>query len=173
MNALPASPRLSFRALTAADAEGPYLRWMNDPAITADLVSGERVFSADDLRSYIAAANADPAVHLYAMVTLDGRHIGNIKLVASADGSGDLGLLIGEKGEWGKGYAREAISAMTAHGFAVLGLTKVVAGCYSTNLGSIKAFIAAGYTRCRHLPRYQRAGDGWRDAWLLERQKPE
>jgi ribosomal-protein-alanine N-acetyltransferase len=73
------------------------------------------------------------------------RHIGNIKLgpVDWLHRVGDLGLIIEERGCWGKDYAFEAISLEYA--FGQLNLRKVTAGCYALNQGSIEAFQKAGF----------------------------
>ncbi|MDC4205803.1 MAG: GNAT family protein [Candidatus Manganitrophus sp.] len=57
----------------------------------------------------------------------------------------DIGLLIGEKDCWGKGYATEAIQLVSDYAFNVLNLHKVAAGCYGPNEGSARAFQKAGF----------------------------
>ena len=54
-------------------------------------------------------------------------------------------LLVGDKNQWGKGYATEAIKSITNFAFDKLGLHKLTAGCYADNIGSIKSFKKVGF----------------------------
>ena len=57
----------------------------------------------------------------------------------------ELGIVIGEKEFWGKGYATEAIKLMASYAFDTLNLHKITAGCYVSNEGSKRAFQKAGF----------------------------
>jgi len=74
-------------------------------------------------------------------------HIGNIRLgpVDRFHRHGAIGLLVGDKNCWGKGYASEAIGAVAEYALGPLDLHKVFAGYYAANAGSGKAFIKAGF----------------------------
>jgi len=56
-----------------------------------------------------------------------------------------VGFLIGEKKEWGKGYASEAILMLCEYAFNQLDLVKITAGCYEENAGSKRALLKAGF----------------------------
>jgi RimJ/RimL family protein N-acetyltransferase len=101
----------------------------------------------------------------------DGRHIGNIKIgpLETRHGRGDIGLLIGDRGSWGKGYAREAIAAMADYALGPLGLHKVTAGCYAGNEGSRRAFLAAGFVQEGTRRAQLWDGERWDDEYLFAR----
>src|SRR5205814_2669717 len=84
------------------------------------------------------------------------QHIGNIKLgpIHWIHRYAEIGLLIGEKSCWGQGYASEAIRLVTTYAFERLNLHKVTAGCYATNVGSVRAFEKAGFVREGVRPRH-------------------
>ncbi|MBY0431841.1 MAG: GNAT family N-acetyltransferase [Rhodospirillales bacterium] len=113
-----------------------------------------------------------PRLRLRTLTPDDGRHVGNIKLgpINRHHRRGDIGLLIGERDQWGRGLAAEAIAAMTAYAFAELGLNKVVAGCYAANEGSRRAFLKAGFAEVARRPRPRHwLSDGvWQDDVVLE-----
>jgi ribosomal-protein-alanine N-acetyltransferase len=93
--------------------------------------------------------NSDRTSHLFGIFEKDGNgHVGNIKLgfIKERHASGQLSLVIGEKSCWGKGYATEAIRAVTVWAFDELGLERVEAGCYDQNTGSLRAFLKVGYS---------------------------
>jgi RimJ/RimL family protein N-acetyltransferase len=143
-----ATDRLILRNLMPEDATGAYLRWMNDPEVTRYLESRFRSFSREDLADFIKQCNADPSVLLYGIcLREDGRHVGNIKIgpLDSHHRIGDVGIALGDPAVWGRGYAREAIVALVVHGFGRLGLHKITAGIYASNVGSRRAFLAAGF----------------------------
>jgi RimJ/RimL family protein N-acetyltransferase len=74
-----------------------------------------------------------------------------------------MGLLIGEPASWGKGYATEAIVAVTAHAFSTMGLEKLYAGAYAANAGSIRAFLKAGWVEEGRSTAMWRSGDSRED----------
>ena len=52
----------------------------------------------------------------------------------------DVGLLIGDKSFWEKGYGSEAIGLVCDYALEI-DLAKLTAGCYVSNAGSIKVFL--------------------------------
>lgn len=140
--------RLYLRGVTEADATDRYVAWMADPEVTRFLETRFAAPTHDDLRGYIAGMRAKPATLFMAIMLADGdRHIGNIKLgpVDAVHGTADVALLIGEKDCWGRGYAAEAIAAISDYAVERLGVRKLTAGCYAANVGSRRAFERAGY----------------------------
>ena len=141
------SERLVLRTLTAADATERYLGWMRDPQVTRFLESRLVDHDLASLAAYIAECNDSAASLLLAICLADGTHIGNIKLgpIDRYHEHAAVGLMIGERDMWGRGYATEAIAALTAYAFGDIGLQKLYAGCYASNVGSARAFLKAGW----------------------------
>ena len=143
------SSRLSFRELRPEDVSDAYVGWMNDPAVHQHL---ETRFTPQDMgtvTAFVAAQLADPETFLFRIAQQeDDRHIGNIKLgpINRHHSSAQLSLLIGERTLHGRGYATEAIAQVTCWGFEHCGLHRIEGGCYAENLGSLRAFLKAGYT---------------------------
>ncbi len=106
-----------------------YLSWLNDPEVNK--YSGRRYFPTTEsqAKKYLDGISEKEAV--LAIYKKDsGKHIGNIKFgpVDFFHKSAEISILIGEKSEWGKGYASEAIYLVTKHLFKKLGLNRVEAG---------------------------------------------
>jgi RimJ/RimL family protein N-acetyltransferase len=142
--------RLYLRPVRDTDANERYLRWIRDPDVTRYLECRFSRTSRKDLRKYVADTNADPNTAFLAIVLRESdRHLGNIKLssINRIHGTAELGLMIGEKDCWNKGYATEAIRLVKAYAFDVLGLHKLTAGCYDANPASARAFLKAGFVR--------------------------
>jgi ribosomal-protein-alanine N-acetyltransferase len=140
--------RIALREVRPSDVNGAYYRWMNDPETTHYLESRFIPNSIEKLQEYVAGKLGDRENLFMAIILKEGqRHIGNIKLgpIQWIHRAADIGILIGEKDCWGKGYAVEAIRLLAEYAFQGLNLHKLTAGCYQVNGGSAKAFQKAGF----------------------------
>jgi [ribosomal protein S5]-alanine N-acetyltransferase len=164
--------RVRLRPMTTADADGPYHTWMNDPEITRYLESRFQSYEVADLAAYIDETISNPANHFFAIELVDShRHVGNIKLgpVEVEHGRGDIGIIVGDRSVWGQGIASEAVRLLTEWAFVELGLRKVTAGAYGSNVGSVRAFERAGFHVEAVRPAHYASDDGFVDAVLLAR----
>ena len=135
---------IQLKTLTPAMVTQKYIDWMNDPDVTRYTESRFVKHTTESVKDYVKAISGSSQDYFYGIYTSE--HIGNIKLhVNEHHNLGDIGIIIGDKQQWGKGYATEAIKLLTQHGFDKIGLHKISAGIYANNSGSIKAFQAAGY----------------------------
>jgi RimJ/RimL family protein N-acetyltransferase len=138
-----------LRTLFRSDATPDYLNWLWDPEINAFLeIRFNLPSSLDELGNFIenVAASSDSLL-LGIFKKNDLKHIGNIKLgpINPYHRCADVGFLIGNHSEWGKGYASGAITTLTDYAFDQLDLAKVTAGCYVRNEGSRRALLKAGF----------------------------
>ena len=141
-------PRLALGPLSEADAGSRYLAWLNDPDVVRLTEARHTGHSADSIREFIAACNACPHTWLWGIFErVGGMHVGNIKLgpVASVHRCGALGLIIGERSRWGRGYATEALGLAVRLAFEELHLHKIVAGVIAGNDASLRAFESNGF----------------------------
>lgn len=163
--------RLQLRSLTVADASSKYVSWLNDSDINRFLESRFLAHpDRQDVEDFIRIQNESAhSLLLGIFLQREGRHIGNIKLgpIVAQHRRADVGFLIGDKSSWGFGYATEAISAVSQYGLKHLGLEKITAGCYATNLASSRALAKAGFSHDATLPN-QVICEGRRiDSWLF------
>jgi RimJ/RimL family protein N-acetyltransferase len=136
---------VQLRILIWAMVTWKYIDWMNDPEVTKYTESRYCKHTFDSIVDYVKEISASNQDYFYG-IYLGNEHIGNIKLhINEHHNLGDIGIIIGDKQQWGKGYATEAIKLLTEHGFDKIGLHKIYAGIYANNIGSIKAFRNAGY----------------------------
>jgi len=140
--------RIYLREVRPSDVNEDYYRWMNDSEVTQYLESRFYPNSLERLREYVASKLANHDIVFLAIVLKDDhRHIGNIKLepINWIHRSAEVGIIIGDKSNWGKGYATEAIQLVVDYAFHKFNLHKITAGCYANNQGSLKAFGKAGF----------------------------
>ncbi len=162
--------RLILACLREDHVTQTYLSWMEDPEVNQYLETRFTPSSLESLRSYVAGIRASSHSYLFGIVVGEtGTHVGNIKLgpVSEQHGSASIGLVLGDRNAWGKGYASEAIAAVTAWAFDTLALDKLTAGSYQRNGGSIGAFQRCGFV-VEGVQRSQvRLADGERDDVVL------
>lgn len=162
--------QLELRHLTLGDVSDVYVRWLGDPEIVCFTESRHIVHTIDSVRAYVASCAAGTSEHLFGIFAQPSRrHIGNIKIgpVNTHHQCASVGLIIGEKDCWGKGYATEAIGLAVRHAFSTLRLHKLTAGVVAGNEASLRAFVknrfvVEGVRRKQNL-----CSDGWRDETLL------
>jgi len=66
----------------------------------------------------------------------------------------ELGIVIGERDAWGRGYGRDAVCAVVGFAFRELGLDRVTLLTYPDNVRARRAFEAAGFRVTRELRRF-------------------
>ena len=163
---------VAIRILRPEDVSEDYGSWLEDPEVNRYLECRWRAFSLDDLRAYVRAMNESPKDILFGIFLSDeDRHIGNIKIgnIDTIHRYADIGLLIGAKDAWGKGYGSIAIDLAALYAFRQLNLHKVVAGIYAGNTGSFKAFLKAGFRECGRLTQHRFCDGSYVDEILVER----
>lgn len=163
--------RMYLRLLAPDDASEAYASWMNDPEINQYLESRFRVQTVESIREYLAVMNDSVYDAMFGMFLNDTHnHIGNIKIgnINVFHRRAEVGLIIGNRTMWGKGYAAEAIELATKYGFEELNLNKLTAGMYEHNMGSFKAFIKAGWRHVGTLKEHCFSHGKYEDEFVVE-----
>ena len=141
--------KIYLRGLERADLEGAYFDWLNDREVTKFLESGRFPSTKEAMEEYYNNTALSNNNAMFAVVDKKAdKHIGNIKLgpVNWITRIASLGIMIGDKESWGKGYGTEAIRLVLDYAFNRLNLHKVTAGIAAIHKASIKAFEKAGFT---------------------------
>jgi [ribosomal protein S5]-alanine N-acetyltransferase len=147
-----------LKSLVPEEVGQYYADWLNDPEIVKYLESRWKSYNLSDVKNYIQTINnGDKDYLLGIFLNGNNRHIGNIKIggIDPIHRFANLGLIIGEKECWGKGYGTEAISLATQIAFHQLNLNCLIAGIYSPNLSSYRAFINAGWEEAGRFKKYR------------------
>jgi RimJ/RimL family protein N-acetyltransferase len=121
---------------------------LEDPEVNRYLETRWAVQTLDAIRDFVSEMAESPHNYLFAMIeNASGLHIGNIKLgpICPNHRFAEVGFFIGERSCWGAGFATEAIRLVAAFAFGRLGLNRIHAGLYSSNRGSAKALLKAGF----------------------------
>lgn len=95
----------------------------------------------------------------YAIDTLDGELIGMVSCynIDTRHGTGEIGIYLGERTFWGRGYGTDALIAFLRHLFLHLSFQSVYLHTYESNLRAQRSYLRAGFapreTRRRFSPR--------------------
>lgn len=162
--------RVFLRELKVLDVSDRYAAWMNDPEVVLFTEARHASHTIESLRAFVAACEANPANHLLGIFESDSAlHIGNVKIgpVHPNYRTAGFGLIVGDKGSWGKGIASEAIRLAAEYAFADLGLHKLTAGVVEGNVASMRAFLKNGFVVEGTKRRQNFVLGEWRDETLL------
>ena len=135
-----------LRPLTEDDFTERYVSWFRDPKVTRFLDA--RSITRQDAIDHLRQGGNGKLWRLYAICEAAGdRHIGNLKIGAIhwRYMISDMVTVIGERDAWRKGHAREAIRLGIDIAFGDLNIRKLSASIDSLNVGSVKAYTAAGF----------------------------
>lgn len=140
--------RLKIRIFNPEDVTDEYVQALDDPEVVGLTESRYRNhrLTLEQAQEYATKSNQGNSIFV-GIFLKDGRHIGNIRVhtISEQNKRGELGIMIWNKNEWGKGYATEALEAVVSYAFTYLNLHKVEAEYYSTNTGSKRIFDKAGF----------------------------
>jgi ribosomal-protein-alanine N-acetyltransferase len=123
-----------------------YVDWMNDPVVYQYLESGGK-YSIELLKEYLNQVESRNILFWAIHLKSDNKHIGNIKIdpINIKHGFGEYGIIIGERSEWGKGYAFEASSAVIDFIFSELKLRKLTLGVITENETAVGLYYKLGF----------------------------
>jgi ribosomal-protein-alanine N-acetyltransferase len=114
-----------------------YVSWLNNPEVVRFSDQRFRTHTLESCRAYINSFEGSPNYFwaIVSRISSEG-HIGNINAyVDTRNIVADVGILIGEKKLWGKGYGLEALSAVVNFLFREAGMRKVTVGTLALNMG--------------------------------------
>ena len=98
-----------------------------------------------------------PRSHRYplAVETLEGRHIGNFTCydIDEKKGEAQLGIMIGDRDYWDKGYGADTIETIVDHLFRTTAFRRLYLKTLDWNLRAQKCFSRCGFTPCGDMRR--------------------
>jgi len=139
--------RLRFR--TAADIP-LFVQWYTDPDVLHWLGMSEApVATYESENARFQASEDDPTRRAWIIETLQGKPIGNIALINlnELQRTAELGISIGDKAYWGRGYGTDAIRTLLANAFGPMGLRRVWLITDADNERGIRSYEKCGFVR--------------------------
>ncbi|WP_019177732.1 GNAT family N-acetyltransferase [Methanomassiliicoccus luminyensis] len=139
----------SVRLRAPEKADLPYfLKWINDPEVTAYLPVGALV-SPEEEEAWLRGVMSSSSERTFSIETKDGRLIGNCALreIDWTHRRADVGIMIGEKGAWSRGYGTDALAVLLGLAFGEMGLNRASLTAAADNLRAIRAYEKCGFRR--------------------------
>ena len=140
--------KVVLRGKRAEDAQDDF-KWESDPELA-------RLDAADPVNIAFAKYRSDFIEDLrnpysfscrFAIDTLDGKHIGNCAYyhISERNGETELGIMIGDRDYWNKGYGSDVVSALLDHIFETTRLTRVYLKTLAWNQRAQNCFRKSGF----------------------------
>jgi RimJ/RimL family protein N-acetyltransferase len=140
-----------------------FRRWVNDLRVsyTLSIISEQGLPLTDqDEEDWFNGMRKDRSQVVFTIYEQSsGRAVGNVSLggVGSLNRSAEIGIVIGERSVWGRGYATEAMALMVDYGFTMLGLHHIWLRYLATNDAARRVYDRVGFKEAGRM----------RESWLL------
>ncbi|MEE9361884.1 MAG: GNAT family protein [Cellulophaga sp.] len=140
------SERLILKRLSLDHLSEKYRDWMNDPKVFQFLESGGD-YTLEKLKSFLEEVEKNNILFWAIHVKRNGKHIGNIKIdpISKSINSGEYGILMGDRAQWGKGYAEEASRLVILYCIEKLKLKQITLGVVDSNVPAINLYKKLGF----------------------------
>lgn len=142
------TPRLRLEPFEERHLSERYVGWLADPEVVRYSENRFRTHTLQSCREYMESFRGSHHF-FFAIVAKDPElgHFGNINAyVDERHGVADVGIMVGERRAWGKGYGREAWEALLRYLLADRGLRKVTGGCIADNIAMVRIMRSSGMT---------------------------
>jgi diamine N-acetyltransferase len=141
--------RVRLRAIEKDDLPR-FVAWLNDPEVRRNLIlyqplsiGQEELWYADILKEPVD----EQPLCIDIKKGDKWEHAGNISFMQlnRHDRNAEIGIFIGRKDFWNKGYGCEAMRLMVGHGFNDLNLNRIYLRVYETNPNGVRCYEKAGF----------------------------
>ena len=123
-------------------------KWISDLTVTKTTRASCQIFTIDDEKNWFQNLRKKKSNLTLAIIAkASGKTIGNISLnkIDQTHRRARLGIMIGDKNYWGKGYGREAITLLLDFAFNVLNIHSISLTVHSYNKRAIRSYKAVGF----------------------------
>lgn len=114
-----------------------------EPSDRRNFIVWEQDAEVTKLDPFVAAFTP---VNAYSIDALNGTHIGTCTLYDYMEGSIQLGIRIGNKDYWNKGYGTDAVKLLTWFAFTTMSVNRVWLKVLPENTRAIRCYEKAGFT---------------------------
>jgi RimJ/RimL family protein N-acetyltransferase len=141
------SERLIYKPLDSSYCTTTYVDWLNDEEVNRYLEIFAPYTEAQ-LQQYLDSVERNQKLLFWAIhLKNDNKHIGNIKIdpINRFHGFGEYGIMMGDRSEWGKGYAAEASKTVIDYCFEKEKLRKITLGVVEENVAAVNLYKKLGF----------------------------
>lgn len=138
--------RLNLLPLSLKHLSEDYVDWMNDIDVYRYLETGGD-YTLEKLKEYLIEQEKKNILFWAIHLKDSKKHIGNIKIdpIDKIKNSGEYGIMMGAKTEWGKGFAKEATLRVIEYCFEDKKLSQITLGVIEKNINALKLYKSMGF----------------------------
>lgn len=147
-----------------------YTEWLNDLNVTLNLGFADHIYTVEKeketLEQLLKGNNS-----LFAIIDKDSNKlIGNVGLhrIDLINGNGELGIMIGDKNFWNRGFGTEAIKLALDYGFNILNLHTIYLSVIAFNERAVKCYQKAGFKEIGRFNQWRRIGGEYHDLIFMQ-----
>jgi RimJ/RimL family protein N-acetyltransferase len=148
--------KVKLREKKLSDVRNDY-KWQSDPELARLDAAPVLIMSFSIyLLDYATALHqSNSSKFPLAVETLDGKHIGNCTCydMDEKKGEAQLGIMIGNRDYWDKGYGADTVNTMVDYVFQTTHLQRLYLKTLDWNQRAQRCFAKCGFTPCGHLKR--------------------
>ncbi len=149
-----AGSKVILREKSSVDAWNDYA-WETDPELSQlDAAQPITITFSQYLADYTNELhNFIPTSHQFAVDTAGDKHIGNCSYynISETKGEAELGIMIGNRDYWNKGYGTDAVATLVNYIFRQTNLNRIHLKTLESNSRAQKCFQKCGFTPYGHL----------------------
>lgn len=163
--------RIRLTALEKADLP-LFVDWLNDPEVRHGLQMYLPMSMASEEIWFENMLKRDPDTQPLSIEAREGDSwvkIGNMGFfdINPHVHSAELGIMIGNKDFWNKGYGTEAITLFLKHGFETLNFHRIMLVVYADNPRAIRCYEKAGFVHEGRMREARYADGGYNDVLIM------
>lgn len=155
-----------------------FVEWLNDADVRANLAVYLPMSMAREELWFEGMLERMPEEQPFAIESRTGRTWNLIGTCGFRDlnwqeRSAEIGIMIGVKREWNKGYGTEAMRLMVKHGFETLNLHRIFLHVYEDNTRAIRSYAKVGFIEDGRLRQARYAQGRYSDVVVMSLLRPE
>ncbi|MBI5023043.1 MAG: GNAT family N-acetyltransferase [Candidatus Magasanikbacteria bacterium] len=136
--------RIKLQPIKLSDAPD-FIRWFSDKEVAVYLLRQTPMTLSEEKKWIKKILRAKDKI-IWSIFNEKGRLIGNTGLTIDAKNkAASFGIMIGEKGEWGKGYAGECLKIIGNFVFIKLKYNRLELEVYMKNKRALRVYEKAGF----------------------------
>jgi RimJ/RimL family protein N-acetyltransferase len=162
---------IRLRAIERTDLER-YVEWFNDPEVTQHLMRHLPLSLAAEEQWFENMQKQEEESRPLAIEAKDGDqwvHIGGAGIhdIDWQARRGELGISIGDKRYWNKGFGTDSVRALLRHGFECLNLHRIFLRVFEDNERAIAVYERLGFKEEGRLREHSYRGGSYLDTIIM------
>jgi len=145
-----------------------YVKWLNDEEVVRNLSMAAKVISIESEKEILSRLAKD---HTYGIIDIEAdKLIGNVGLIGinHMHQSAEIGIFIGDKKYWDRGFGTEALCLLLDFSFKTLNLHSIILRTYDFNKRAIACYEKVGFRKIGEARDALRYGMEWHNTLFMD-----